>query len=234
MLLRARDVKIYYGKAIAVDTVSIEVAEGSVVGIMGANGAGKTTILRAISGLVKLASGEILFESKKINGLEPADIVALGIVHVPEGRKLFPYLSVISNVKLGASLRKDKAGIQQDLELIFEYFPILWTRRNQKAGTLSGGEQQMVAIARGLMAKPKLLMLDEPSLGLAPAIVNSLVPIIKKLNQMGVSILLVEQNTSLALKVAGKIYTIQVGKIAFEGSGEEFQSSDIIKRAYLG
>jgi branched-chain amino acid transport system ATP-binding protein len=218
----------------ALENVSIEIDEGSVVTMIGANGAGKSTVLRALSGLVKINSGEIWFSGKRIDGTSPTNIVKMGIVHVPEGRRLFPALSVMSNLELGASLRKDKTGIKKDLDEIFVHFPRLLERRNQSAGTLSGGEQQMVAIARGLMAKPKLLLLDEPSLGLSPIMVDELVPIIKNINQTGVAVLLVEQNIGLALRVAAKGYALQVGKVVLQGDIELFKSSDIVKRAYLG
>ena len=234
MLLRAKDITVHYGKAIAVDSISLEVAEGAVVTIIGANGAGKSTILKALSGLIPLTSGEIWFLDRRIDGMAPFHIVNLGLVHIPEGRRLFPYLTVLSNLKLGASLRKDKAGIEKDMDEVFEYFPILWERRNQKAGTLSGGEQQMLAIARSLMAKPKLLLMDEPSLGLAPILVNELVPVIRNINERGVGVLLVEQNVPLALQVAKRAYALQVGKIILEGDIDEFKGSEIVKRAYLG
>jgi branched-chain amino acid transport system ATP-binding protein len=234
MILSIKNISLYYGKAMALENVSIEIDEGSVVTMIGANGAGKSTVLRALSGLVKINSGEIWFSGKRIDGTSPTNIVKMGIVHVPEGRRLFPALSVMSNLELGASLRKDKAGIKKDLDEIFEHFPRLLERRNQSAGTLSGGEQQMVAIARGLMAKPKLLLLDEPSLGLSPIMVDELVPIIKNINQTGVAVLLVEQNIGLALRVAAKGYALQVGKVVLQGDIELFKSSDIVKRAYLG
>jgi len=234
MLLRVKDITVHYGKAIAADSVSLEVAEGTVVTIIGANGAGKSTILKALSGLTPLTSGEIWFRDRRIDGMAPFHIVNLGLVHIPEGRRLFPYLTVLSNLKLGASLRKDKAGIKKDMDEVFEHFPILWERRNQKAGTLSGGEQQMLAIARSLMAKPKLLLMDEPSLGLAPILVNELVPVIRNINERGVGVLLVEQNVPLALQVAKRAYALQVGKIILEGDIDEFKDSEIIKRAYLG
>jgi branched-chain amino acid transport system ATP-binding protein len=234
MLLRAKDITVHYGKATAVDSVSLEVAEGTVVTIVGANGAGKSTILKALSGLIPLTSGEIWFRDKRIDGMAPFHIVNLGLVHIPEGRRLFPYLTVLNNLKLGASLRKDKAGIKKDMDEVLEYFPILWERRNQKAGTLSGGEQQMLAIARSLMAKPKLLLMDEPSLGLAPILVNELVPVIKNINERGVGVLLVEQNVPLALQVAERAYALQVGKVILEGNIDEFKGSEIVKRAYLG
>jgi len=234
MLLRVEGLTVHYGKAMAVDGVSLGVAEGAVVSIIGANGAGKSTIMRAISGLAPLTSGEIWFGDKRIDGMAVNEIVKLGIVHIPEGRKLFPYLTVLVNLKLGASLRKDKAGISRDLDEIFEHFPILQKRRNQKAGTLSGGEQQMLAIARGLMANPKLLLMDEPSLGLAPLMVDELVPVIKNINQGGVSVLLVEQNIPLVLRVANSGYALQTGRVVLEGDIEEFKSTETVKRAYLG
>jgi len=234
MLLRVEGLTVHYGKAMAVDSVSLGVAEGAVVSIIGANGAGKSTIMRAISGLAPLTSGEIWFGDRRIDGMAVNEIVKLGIVHIPEGRKLFPYLTVLINLKLGASLRKDKAGINKDLDEIFEHFPILRKRRNQKAGTLSGGEQQMLAIARGLMANPKLLLMDEPSLGLAPIMVDELVPVIKNINQGGVSVLLVEQNIPLVLRVANSGYALQTGRVVLEGDINEFKSTETVKRAYLG
>jgi branched-chain amino acid transport system ATP-binding protein len=233
-MLKVKNITVHYGKSIAIKDISLEVAEGAVVTIIGANGAGKSTLLRALSGLTPLTSGEIWFLNKRIDGVETTEIVKLGIVHIPEGRKLFPYLSVLSNLKLGASLRKDKAGINQDMGEVFERFPILWDRRNQQAGTLSGGEQQMLAIGRGLMAKPKLLLMDEPSLGLAPIVVEELARVIKDINQSGVSVLLVEQNVPLALGVATMGYALQVGRVVLEGDIDKIKSSDIVKRAYLG
>jgi len=234
MLLRVKDITVCYGKAIAIDSVSLEVAEGTVVTIIGANGAGKSTILKALSGLTPLTSGEIWFQGRRIDGMAPYSIVTLGLVQIPEGRRLFPYLTVLSNLKLGASLRKDKDDIKKDMDEVFERFPILWQRRNQKAGTLSGGEQQMLAIARSLMAKPNLLLMDEPSLGLAPIIVNELVPIIRNINERGVTVLLVEQNIPVALQAAKSAYALQVGKVILQGDIETFKGSEIVKKAYLG
>jgi branched-chain amino acid transport system ATP-binding protein len=234
MLLKVKNITVHYGKSMALDDVSVEVAEGSVVSIIGANGAGKSTILRALSGLVPLVSGEIWFLDKRIDGMATTEIVKLGIVHIPEGRKLFPYLTVLINLKLGASLRKDKAGINKDMDEVFERFPILWDRRNQKAGTLSGGEQQMLAIGRGLMAKPKLLLMDEPSLGLAPIVIDELAGVITDINQRGVSVLLVEQNIPLALRVANRGYALQVGRVVLKGDIDEFKSTETVRRAYLG
>jgi branched-chain amino acid transport system ATP-binding protein len=218
----------------ALDDVSIEVTRGSVVGIIGANGAGKSTILRTVSGLKQLTAGEILFRDQRINGMGTTEIVKLGIVHIMEGRRLFPYLSVLTNLKLGASLRKDKAGINHDMEDILERFPLLRARRNQKAGTLSGGEQQMLAIGRGLMAKPQLLMLDEPSVGLSPLMVDTVAQIVKDINRRGVTVLLVEQNIPLAFSVAKRGYALQVGKVVLEGTTDELQSAGVVKQTYLG
>jgi branched-chain amino acid transport system ATP-binding protein len=234
MLLSTKQITVHYGKSLALNNVSLEMEEGSVVTIIGANGAGKSTFLRAVSGLMPLSSGEIWFLNKRIDSLTTTDIVKLGIVHIPEGRRLFPHLTVLSNLKLGASLRKDVDGISSDLEDIYKRFPILWNRRNQHAGTLSGGEQQMLAIARGLMAKPRLLLMDEPSLGLSPIVIDELARVIEDINKQGVSVLLVEQNIPLALRVADKGYALQVGRIVLEGDIEEFKSTETVKRAYLG
>jgi branched-chain amino acid transport system ATP-binding protein len=234
MLLQVKNITVKYGKARAVEGVSLDVPENKVVTIIGANGAGKSTILKALSGLTPLTSGEIRFAGRIITDLKPYEIVELGLAHVPEGRKLFPFLSVMSNLKLGASLRKDKKRIKKDLDEVFNHFPRLRERCTQNAGTLSGGEQQMLAIGRGLMADPKLLMMDEPSLGLAPILVSELVPVIKNIKKKGVSVLLVEQNMPLALGVADQGYALQVGKVVLEGSIEKFKANEIVKRAYLG
>jgi branched-chain amino acid transport system ATP-binding protein len=234
MLLRVKDLSVYYGKAMALEKVSLEVAPRAVVTILGANGAGKSTLLKVLSGLWSSIAGEVYFDAKRIEGMEPYDIVSLGLVHVPEGRKLFPYLNVLENLKLGASLRKDKEGIKQDMEGVFAHFPILRDRRKQKAGSLSGGEQMMLAIGRGLMAKPRLLLMDEPSLGLAPVMVDELVSVIQTINKSGVSVLLVEQNVFLALQVAQRGYVLEVGKVILEGNIEQFRNSEVVKRAYLG
>jgi branched-chain amino acid transport system ATP-binding protein len=233
-LLSIKDISVHYGKAMALDGISLEVKEGSVVSIIGANGAGKSTILRAVSRLKKITRGEIWFNGKRIDGMAITDIVKLGLIHIPEGRKLFPYLTVMSNLKLGASLRGDRNVVNKDLEKVFERFPRLWERRNQQAGTMSGGEQQMLAIGRGLMAKPKLLMLDEPSLGLSPIMVENVGKIVNDIKKEGVTILLVEQNFSLALGVADTAYALQVGKVVMQGDAEKFKSADAVKQAYLG
>jgi branched-chain amino acid transport system ATP-binding protein len=234
MLLKISNVTVHYGKAMALDNVSLQVEDDAVVSLIGANGAGKSTILRTISGLVRPTSGEIWFQDKRIDKLPVEEIVRLGVVQIPEGRKLFPFLSVMSNLEMGASLRKDKAGIKNDLENVFEHFPILKERRNQSAGTLSGGQQQMLAVARGLMAAPKLFLMDEPSIGLAPRLIMELTPVIGDINKRGIGVLLVEQNVPLALSVAKKGYAIQVGKIVLEAPISEFRDSDVLRKAYLG
>jgi len=234
MLLRVKDITVHYGKGTAVNNVTMELEEGAVITIIGANGAGKSTILKALSGMTPITSGEIYFLDRRIDGMAIHKIVESGLVHLPEGRRLFPQLSVLVNLKLGAFLRKDKVGINKDMDEVFEHFPRLRERRNQKVGTLSGGEQQMVAIGRALMAKPKLLLMDEPSLGLAPVIVNELAPVIKDINQSGVGIILVEQNVPLALQVANRGYVLQIGNIVLEGDCGELMSSETVKRAYLG
>ena len=234
MLLKLSNVTVHYGTAEAVKDITIMLEEGTVVSVIGANGAGKSTILKAISGLVPLSSGEVEFLGKEIKGMPINKIVGLGIAHVPEGRKLFPYMSVMANIKLGAYLRKEKAGIIADLEEVFRLFPRLKERRNQKAGSLSGGEQQMLAIGRALMAKPKLLMMDEPSLGLAPLVIDLLANVIKDINQSGISVLLVEQNAGLVTKVSKKCYVIEVGKVVLEGDVKELMANDSVRRAFLG
>jgi branched-chain amino acid transport system ATP-binding protein len=234
MLLKLSHVTVHYGTAEAIKDITILLDEGAVVSVIGANGAGKSTILKAISGLVPVSSGEVEFLGKEINGMPINKIVGLGIAHVPEGRKLFPYMSVMSNIKLGAYLRKDKADIITDLEEVFRLFPRLKERGNQKAGSLSGGEQQMLAIARALMAKPKLLMMDEPSLGLAPLVIDLLANVIKDINQSGISVLLVEQNAGLVTKVSQRCYVIEVGKVILEGDVKELMANDSVRRAFLG
>ena len=234
MLLKLSNVTVHYGTAEAVKDITMEVREGTVVSVIGANGAGKSTILKAISGLVPIYTGEVAFLDQEINGVPIHSIVGLGIAHVPEGRKLFPYLSVLANIKLGAYLRKDKAKILTDLERVFALFPRLKERRNQKAGSLSGGEQQMLAIGRALMARPRLLMMDEPSLGLAPVIIDHLADAIIDINRSGISVLLVEQNAGLVTKVSQACYVIEVGKVVLEGDIKELMANDSVRRAFLG
>jgi len=233
-MLEVRDLTVCYGKAVALRNVSLRVAEGEVATIIGANGAGKSTILKTLSGLWLPTSGEIHFDGRKIDGLRPYDIIRLGIAHIPEGRRLFPYLNVLQNLLLGASLRKDKDGMRQDIEWVFERFPVLRNRRSQKAGSLSGGEQMMLAIGRGLMARPKLLLMDEPSLGLSPLMVSNLASIIRTINETGVSVLLVEQNIYLAMKTAQRGYLLEVGQVVLEGDIEQFRDNEMVKRGYLG
>jgi branched-chain amino acid transport system ATP-binding protein len=233
MLLEIEGVTVHYAKSLAIENVSLAIPEGSVMSIIGANGAGKSTVLRAVVGLTPLSAGRIRFMGEEIAGLPTTAIVKRGIVLVPEGRQLFPYLTVLSNLKLGATLRKD-SGVQADLEEVYRLFPVLEQRLSQKAGTLSGGEQQMLAIGRGLMARPKLLCMDEPSLGLAPIVIEQLGETIARINKTGVTVLLVEQNVHLALGVAHAACALQVGRVVLEGDIETMKSSDIVKRAYLG
>lgn len=234
MMLNMKDITVHYGKALAVEKVSIEAENGKIVIVVGSNGAGKTTLLKVLSGLKAPTSGEIWFEGKRIDGMKPFEIVRLGIVHVPEGRRLFPYLTVLENLKLGASARSDRSGINSDLEKVFESFPILKERRNQKSESMSGGEQQMLAIGRALMARPKFLLLDEPSLGLAPKVVDDLYYIIRDIHESGVSVLLVEQNVSLALRLAHYGYVLEIGSVILQGDMDELKDNEIINRAYLG
>jgi branched-chain amino acid transport system ATP-binding protein len=234
MLLSLKNISVHYGKAEAVQGVTMEVAERSITGIIGANGAGKSTILKVISGLVPISSGEIWLQDRRIDGLPGHKIVELGIVHVPERRRLFPYMSVIQNIKIGAYLRKDAAGIKADMERVFQRFPWLYERRSQRAETLSGGEQQQLAIGRALMAKPKLLILDEPSLGLAPLIVENLTSAIKEIHQEGIGILLVEQNAGLAFDLTDFLYVLEVGRLTLEGKTQELRDDEMVREAFLG
>jgi branched-chain amino acid transport system ATP-binding protein len=233
-MLEIKKITVYYYKSMAIRDVSVNVPEGGIVSIIGSNGAGKSTVLKALTGLVPLREGEILFQDQKISGKETSEIVKRGIVLVPEGRQLFPYMSVLNNLELGASLRRDKVAIDESLEYVYKLFPRLKERLGQNAGTLSGGEQQMLAIGRGLMAAPRLLCMDEPSLGLAPIVVEQLGEVIKDINKRGVSVLLVEQNVNLALGVASQCYVLQVGRVVLEGDIQLVKSSDIVKKAYLG
>ncbi|MDD2396671.1 MAG: ABC transporter ATP-binding protein [Tissierellia bacterium] len=231
-MLKINDLFVNYGGISAVKGLSISVPEKSIVTLIGANGAGKSTTLKAISGLVKAKSGEILFQNENILGKDTIDIVAKGITMVPEGRRVFVNLSVLENLKVGAYLRSD--GIEDDIKRVYELFPILKDRAWQLAGTLSGGEQQMLAVGRALMARPKLIMMDEPSLGLAPLIVNSIFEIIKEINNQGTTILLIEQNANKALKVADYGYVLETGNITMEGKGMELLKNEKIIEAYLG
>ncbi len=234
-MLKLKNIKTFYGNIQALKGVSIDIAEGEIITLIGANGAGKTTTLMSICGIIPPRSGEIHFMDQPIHDLKPNKIVSLGISQVPEGRRIFPYLTVVENLDMGAFLRNDKDGIKRDLGYIFELFPILAERRHQAGGTLSGGEQQMLAISRALMAKPRLLLMDEPSLGLAPLIVKQIFEIIKKINsEQKTTIFLVEQNANLALKVAHRGYVMENGKITLTDSASNLLSNEAVRRAYLG
>jgi branched-chain amino acid transport system ATP-binding protein len=233
-LLELNGVDALYGRIRALRGVTISVDQGEVVALIGSNGAGKTTTLRTISGLMHPPSGTITFAGKDIGRMPAHEIVGLGICQSPEGRRLFPRMQVIDNLRMGAFLRKDKDGIQKDMQRVFELFPRLKERTTQLAGTLSGGEQQMLAIGRALMSKPKLLMLDEPSLGLAPILVETIFQIVREINAQGIPILLVEQNAHKALEVAHRAYVLETGSIVKSGSGQELLNSPDVQRAYLG
>jgi branched-chain amino acid transport system ATP-binding protein len=234
VLLRLTGASVHYHKVAALRGIDIAVPKGGIVTIIGANGAGKTTTLRAISGLAKLSGGEIWFGGERIDGLEPEAIVARGIAHVPEGRRIFPDLTVEENLRTGAYLRKDRAGIESDLEMVFTRFPRLKERRRQWAKTMSGGEQQMLAIGRALMTRPKLLLLDEPSMGLAPLIVQEIARIIEDIRSEGVPVILVEQNAEMALRLADYAYVLEIGRTALEGVARDLHENDHVRRAYLG
>ena len=234
MQLSLSKVRINYGKSEVIKGIDLAVREGLITGLIGGNGAGKSTILKAISGLIPIAAGEIWFQSQRIDGMAGHKRVKLGIVQIPERRRLFPYMSVMQNIKIGAYLRNDRVLIKQDLENVFQRFPILWTRRNQRAETLSGGEQQMLAIARALMAKPKLLLLDEPSIGLAPMMVQSLGEVIREISRDGIGIFLVEQNANLAFELVESLYVLEVGNITVEGKTAELMNDEKVRMAFLG
>ena len=234
-MLELKNLQTFYGGIQALKDVSMEVSEGEIITLIGANGAGKTTTLMSICGIVPPRSGDILFMGKPIHDLSPNQIVALGISQVPEGRRIFPYLTVMENLDMGAFLRADKDEIKQDMEYIFELFPILAERRHQARGTLSGGEQQMLAISRALMARPMLLLMDEPSLGLAPLIVKQIFEIIRKVNtENNTTIFLVEQNANLALKVAHRGYVMETGRITLTDSAKNLLADEKVMKAYLG
>jgi branched-chain amino acid transport system ATP-binding protein len=233
-MLELKGVRTYYGNIEALKEISLTVSEGEIITLIGANGAGKSTTLMSISGIVPPRFGEIRFLDKPIHHLNPDEIVTLGISQVPEGRRIFPQLTVLENLDMGAFLRKDKAGIKKDMDHIFSLFPILAERQHQGGGTLSGGEQQMLAISRALMARPRLLLMDEPSLGLAPLIVRVIFDIIKKINEEGTTIFLVEQNAHMALKVAHRGYVMENGRISLEGNAQNLLVNEEVKKAYLG
>jgi len=234
-MLKIDDIKTYYGNIQALKGISLEIGAGEIICLIGANGAGKSTTLMSICGVVPPRTGRIIFEDREIQDLPTNRIVALGIVQVPEGRRIFPYLTVAENLDMGAFLRKDKAAIDQDLDYIYELFPILAKRRHQAGGTLSGGEQQMLAISRALMARPRLLLLDEPSLGLAPLVVKQIFEIIAKINrENNTTIFLVEQNANLALQVAHRGYVMETGRITLTDTAANLLANEDVKKAYLG
>ncbi len=234
MKLEIRDLCVSYGGIRALKGVSLSVDEGQIVTLIGANGAGKSTTLRAISGLQKVQSGSILYGGEELTSLPAKEIVRRGIIHVPEGRRAFPDMTVAENLKIGAFLRTDKAAIGQDMDYVYSLFPRLKERSWQLAGTLSGGEQQMLAVGRALMSRPKVLMMDEPSLGLAPLIVKDIFSIIRRVNQDGITVLLIEQNANAALRIADYGYVLETGTIALSGTGEELLRNESVREAYLG
>ncbi len=234
MLLEVKDINVHYQKVHAITDISIQIDEGQIVTLIGANGAGKGTTLRTISGLKRATSGGVWFDGERIDQLAPEKIVRMGIAHVPEGRQVFPDLSVTENLLSGAYLRKDREGIARDLEEVHEHFPILRERRNQRAKTLSGGEQQMVAIGRALMSNPRLILMDEPSLGLSPVLVQEVANIIRDINKKGVPVILVEQNAELALNLAGYGYVLETGSITLEGKAKDLHENEHVRHAYLG
>jgi len=233
-VLELKDVNTYYGSIHALKGISIEVGEGEVVTLIGANGAGKSTTLRSINGLNRPRRGTISFQGRDITSTPADQVVKMGISQAPEGRRLFPRMSVLENLEMGAFQRKDRSGIRQDRDRVFELFPRLQERRHQKAGTLSGGEQQMCAIGRALMARPKLLLLDEPSMGLAPIFVERIFEIVKEINEQGTPILLVEQNALMALDVADRGYVLETGRVALEGPARELRQNEQVRKTYLG
>ena len=233
-MLEIRNLSVHYGGIHALQGIDIDVEEGKIVTLIGANGAGKSTTLRSIVGLVKTSGGSIVWNGKTLTGLATKDIVSQGIVLVPEGRRIFPNLTVEENLQLGAYARNDKAGIALDKEKVFVLFPRLKERIRQKGGTLSGGEQQMLAVARALMTKPRLLMMDEPSLGLAPLVVKMIFEIIRAINKEGTTVLLIEQNAKAALEVADHGYVLETGRIILQGKGKELLADDRVRKAYLG
>ncbi|XOK64497.1 ABC transporter ATP-binding protein [Paenibacillus elgii] len=233
-MLNVEQIDVYYGHIQALKGVTLEVRHGEIVTLIGANGAGKSTLLKTISGLLKPNQGSIHYTGVSMNGKTAQDIVKAGISHVPEGRRVFANMSVLENLELGAYVRRDAIGIRHDLQKVFELFPRLHERRKQLAGTLSGGEQQMLAMGRALMARPKLLLLDEPSMGLAPLLVKTIFAIIEEINRNGTTVLLVEQNANLALSIATRVYVIETGSVVLSGTPKELASSEQVKMAYLG
>ncbi|ERI89742.1 ABC transporter, ATP-binding protein [Clostridiales bacterium oral taxon 876 str. F0540] len=233
-MLSVKELNLYYGSIHALKGINLEIEEGEIVTLIGANGAGKTSTLRTLSGLEAPDSGEILFGGKSLKASAAHKLPSLGMAHVPEGRRVFSSMTVMENLELGAYTRKDKASLKADYDYVFEKFPRLKERRKQLAGTLSGGEQQMLAIGRAMMTQPKLLLLDEPSMGLAPIVVQEIFNIIKQINEAGTTILLVEQNANLALSIADRAYVLETGRIVLEGNAKELLKDEKVKQAYLG
>jgi branched-chain amino acid transport system ATP-binding protein len=234
LLLEIKDLRVHYGRAEVLKGISLHIDEGTIVTLVGANGAGKTTTLKTISGLKGLTSGEIWLQGKRIDKMPAHRIVQIGIAHVPEGRMVFGPMTVLDNLKTGAYLRKDRRNVVKDIDLMFSHFPVLGRRHQQKAGSLSGGEQQMLAIGRALMARPKLLLMDEPSMGLSPLMVAEVARIIQDIGRSGTSIMLVEQNAHMALALADTAYILEVGKVVLEGAAQEIARNDRVRKAYLG
>ena len=233
-MLSVKNLSVVYGKVVGVKDVSIEVPEGAIVTLIGANGAGKTTTLRAISGLKRPASGEIVFDGKRIDRLSPEKITRLGIAQIPEGRRVFPQMSAMENLEMGAFFRRDGAGIRRDLDNVFRHFPVLRERRRQLAGTLSGGEQQMLAMGRGLMSNPRVILMDEPSLGLSPIMCQTIARIIRDIHAEGRTIVLVEQNARLALGLADYGYVLETGRVALSGAAQTLKGNEKVQESYLG
>lgn len=233
-MLEVKDIEVYYGVIQAIKGISFEVNEGEVIALIGANGAGKTTTLHTITGLLSPKKGSVMFEGQDITKVPAHKIVSLGMAHVPEGRRVFAELSVYENLKMGAYTRKDKTEIEETLQMVYQRFPRLEERKNQLAGTLSGGEQQMLAMGRALMSRPKIIVMDEPSMGLSPILVNEIFDIIKEVSAGGTTVLLVEQNAKKALSIADRAYVLETGKIVLEGDAKELMNDDSIKKAYLG
>ena len=233
-MLEVKDLEVYYGMIQAIKGISFEVNEGEVIALIGANGAGKTTTLHTITGLLSPKSGHVMFEGKDITKVPAHKIVSMGMAHVPEGRRVFAELSVYENLKMGAYTRKDRAEIDESLQNVYKRFPRLEERKNQMAGTLSGGEQQMLAMGRALMSKPKIILMDEPSMGLSPILVNEIFDIIQAVSESGTTVLLVEQNAKKALSIADRAYVLETGNIVLEGKAKDLLENDSIKKAYLG
>lgn len=233
-MLKVTDLKVYYGVIQAIKGISFEVNEGEVIALIGANGAGKTTILHTVTGLVEAKAGTVEFEGRDITKMPGHKIVTLGMAHVPEGRRVFSDLTVLENLKLGAYTRKDKNEVEETLKMVYKRFPRLEERKNQMAGTLSGGEQQMLAMGRALMSHPKIILMDEPSMGLSPIFINEIFDIIKEVSASGTTVLLVEQNAKKALSIADRAYVLETGKIVLEGKADELMNDASVKKAYLG